>query len=679
MSLPFDADICCVPGHVDWKPQPELRGLQCSHRAQCKVCGRSMTGNSCGCDKACRAFGDCCQNYEAACGDEVADDEVLPAVIQPDSCKGRCYKESVVSAVTCNCVSSCHTKRTCCEDFQDVCQGQGKWASNVNASATNESEPLQCVAPWGFRAYFWMVASCPPSYSGDVVRRRCETSYENNDIFLHAPVTDNSTDTNYRNVFCALCNNARFMIGWKMVAKCGRRAGTLKETLQSDKGCSQYFRPSGNSPARFCFPPYTASPRSSPDCDVEKCRDITALFFGGGIPFRNSACANCYGSALSLMEASCTDSNFIWGGFFSTITVLFDYSAVSQSKMSSRELQLTDHTESCSVGYIFDPFGDSCRQISFDGPLKVSKDIGGFEEARASFENDLENVRSAQTLSPVVYETTTPNMILPKLSATFLVTNTVSGASASVSILSFLTSLRRHPRPDTVVKICLLTSLLLAQISQLLGQVVPSAACCTAMLVCTLCFCLVAGLSLTATIQHLSALQRGGTCKANGRLLVIVLIPLAMSGGYIALDDTIRIGVPPSFNNFPHCWIQDPTKMGIFVVVPLLVCTVVDLYYLVRIAMRCAAAGCVQYSFLTQAALLFLLYTVAMATGILTAFVGVESLGSVFLYMVTSLGGVCGFLFLVFSIVDDENDNPSDGNAPTLPIQAVTSLTSSCK
>ncbi|XP_035658378.1 uncharacterized protein LOC118403714 [Branchiostoma floridae] len=702
MLLPFDADVCCVPGHVDWKPQPELHGLQCSHRAWCRVCGQSMTGNSCGCDKKCRIFGDCCHNYEAACGDDVEDGEVLPTVIQPDSCKGRCNNDNIVSAVTCSCTSSCHTTKTCCDDFQDVCQGEkDDWNGTnvVNATSAEHSEPLQCVAPWGFRAHFWMVASCPPGYTDDVVRGMCETSYENGDMFLHAPVTDNTTSTHYRNVFCALCNNARFMIGWKMVAKCGRGVRSLKEILQRENGCSQYFRPAGYSPARVCFPPPRTPPSPNPRCDVQKCRNITALFFARGLPFRNSACANCYADEMSLREASCSDDDFTWAGFFSTITVLFDYSAISKSKMSSKELQLTDHTESCPVGYIYDPFGDICRQISSAAPPRMGKVANGVQETRASLEDSArpllsaslgnpENVRSAndplggsaQTSRPTVDDTPAPNTRLPKLSATFLVINTVSGASASISILSFLFSLRRHPRPDTVMKICLLTCLLLAQISQLLGQVVPSAACCTAMLVCTLCFCLAASLSLTATIQHLSVLQRGGTCKATGHLLVIVLIPLAVSGGYVALDDNIRIGVPQTFHVLSHCWIRDPTKMAIFVVVPILISTVVDLYYLLRVAIRCAAADCVQYSFLAQAALLFVPYTGVMTTGILTAFVGVE-LDTVFLYMVTSLGGVDGVLFLVFSIVGDENDNTSNGNAPTLPIQAVTSssLNSSTK
>ncbi|KAI8492384.1 hypothetical protein Bbelb_298370 [Branchiostoma belcheri] len=687
MLLPFDDDICCVPGHIDWNPQPELSGLRCSHNAQCRprVCGLLMTGNPCACDKACRTFGDCCYNYEAVCGDDVADDEV-PPVIQPDSCKGRCDMENIVSVVTCNCTSSCNTTQTCCDDFEDVCQSEkddGNWTSSSNwTTAAGGSEPLQCVAPWKSSAHFWMVASCPPGYTDDVVRGMCETSDGHVDMFLHAPVTDNSTDTNYRNVFCALCNDARYMLGWKMVAKCGRRVLSLKEILQRDKGCQQYFRPSGYSSARLCFPPHTTAPSSSPACDVEKCRNITALFFAKGVPFRNSACANCYADKASLWEASCTEDDFVWAGFFSTITVLFDYSNIFQSKMSSRELELKDHTESCSVGYIYDPFRGSCRQISPASLMKFSQ-VPGVEETRGSLENDPDNVLSAPTLSIVTVDSTpTPHTVLPKLSATFIVVNTVTGASASVSILSLLSSLRHHPRPDTVVKICFLTSLLLAQISQVVGQVVPSAACCTAMLVCTLCFCFAAGLSLTATIHHLSILQRGGTCKVAGHLLVILLIPLAMSGGYIALDDSIRMGTSQESHSFPHCWIQDPTKMAIFVAGPFLICTIINLYYLLRIAMRCAAADCMQYFFLTQAALLFLPYTVAMTTGILTAFVGVESLRSFFLYMVTSLGGIDGFLFLVFSIVDDENDNPNDsshGNAPTLPIQAVSSHNSSTK
>ncbi|XP_019629877.1 PREDICTED: uncharacterized protein LOC109474108 [Branchiostoma belcheri] len=690
MLLPFDDDICCVPGRIDWNRQPELSGLLCSHNARCRprVCGLRMTENSCACDKACRIFGDCCYNYEAVCGDDVADDEALP-VIQQDSCKGRCYMENIVSVdvVTCNCTSSCNTTQTCCDDFEDVCQSEkddGNWTISWYTfdRFVLLGQPLQCVAPWRSRAHFWMVASCPPGYTDDVVRGMCETSDGHVDMFLHAPVTDNSTDTNYRNVFCALCNDARYMLGWKMVAKCGRRVLSLKEILQRDKGCQQYFRPSGYSSARLCFPPHTTAPSSSPACDVEKCRNITALFFAKGVPFRNSACANCYADRASLWEASCTEDDFVWAGFFSTITVLFDYSNIFQSKMSSRELELKDHTESCSVGYIYDPFRGSCRQISPDALMKFSQ-VPGVEETRASLENDPDNVRSAPTPSIVTVDSTpTPHTVLPKLSATFIVVNTVTGASASVSILSLLSSLRHHPRPDTVVKICFLTSLLLAQTSQVVGQVVPSAACCTAMLVCTLCFCLAAGLSLTATIQHLSILQRGGTCKVAGHLLVILLIPLAMSGGYIALDDSIRMGASQESHSFPHCWIQDPTKMAIFVAAPFLICTAINLYYLLRIAMRCAAADCVQYFFLTQAALLFLPYTIAMTTGILTAFVGVESLRSFFLYMVTSLGGIDGFLFLVFSIVDDENDNPNDsshGNAPTLPIQAVSSLNSSTK
>ncbi|CAH1241527.1 ENPP1 [Branchiostoma lanceolatum] len=635
IMLPLKADICCVPSHLNWNPEPELSGLQCSNTASCRVCG-SMTGNSCGCDKACRIFGDCCHNYQAACGDDVRDNEDIRPVIQPDSCRGRCNIENIVSKVTCNCTSSCNMTETCCDDFEDVCQGEkdhGTGASDVNISATEGSQPLQCVAPWNFRSHFWMVASCPPSYADSVVRGLCETSYENNDMFLHAPVTDNSTNTNYRNIFCALCNKARYMVGWKMVNKCGYTPLDPLKTILQDKDdiCNHYFRPTV-APARLCFPPNTTPPRASVRCDVAKCRNITAVFYANAIPFRNSACAECYADEYDLFDSSCKADESIFIGFLGTITVLFDYSNILQSKMSSSELEVFDHTESCSVGFIYDPFRDNCRKISFVPPKEVRKDVG-VKEVGDSLENDPYG-QQALTPSPIedgVLPTQSPDF--PQQSATFLVINTVSGASAVVSILYLLSGLRHFARAESTVKICLLTCLLLAQVSQLVGQVVPSAACCTAMLVCTLCFCLAASLSLTATIQHLSVLQRGGTCTVTCHLLVIVLIPLSMSGGYIALDDSIRMEAPRPLTTFQICWIDDPVKMAITMVVPALICTLVDLYYLIRMSVACATANDLQYSFLAQGALLFLPFTVAMTTGVLTAYFDSDLLRMAFLYM----------------------------------------------
>ncbi|XP_019629946.1 PREDICTED: uncharacterized protein LOC109474154 [Branchiostoma belcheri] len=684
IMLPLKAEICCVPGHLNWNPEPELRGLQCSTTASCRVCG-GMTGNSCGCDKACRTFGDCCHNYEAACGDDVTENEDVPDVIQPDSCKGRCNKENVVSKVTCNCTSSCNMTETCCDDFEDVCRGaKDDGTGDVNITPTEVIQPLQCVAPWNFRSHFWLVASCPPGYEDDVVRGMCETSYGNGDVdmFLHAPVTDNSTDTNYRNVFCALCNNARFMIGWKMVAKCGYKPADPLKTILQDKDdiCEHYFRPSV-APARLCFPPHTTSPRPSLRCDPEKCRNTTAVFYVKAEPFRNSACAECYADEDDLFDTSCKADESIFVGFLGTITVLFDYSNILQSKMSSTELEVFDHTESCSVGFIYDPFRDNCRKISFVPPKQVRKDTG-VKVAEASFENDpddLPELTPSPTKSPYEFLGPTDNLAtqslnFPQQSATFLVINTVSGASALVSILYLISGLRHYARAESAVKIWLLACLLLAHISQVVGQVVPSAACCTAMLVCTLCFCLAAGLSLTATIHHLSILQRGGTCKAAGHLLVIVLIPMAMSGGYVALDDSIRMGASQPLYSLPICWIDDPVKMAVAVVVPLLICTLVDLYFLLRIAMRCVTADIVQYRFLAQGALLFLPFTAAMTTGVLTAYNDSEPLRTAFLYMLITLGGVEGFLFLVFSIVEDQRGSANVVNPPLpKPLESLSS------
>eukprot|EP00058_Branchiostoma_floridae_P006714 XP_002592202.1 hypothetical protein BRAFLDRAFT_84628 [Branchiostoma floridae] len=658
IMLPLKAEICCVPDHIDWNPEPELSGLQCSNTASCRVCG-SMTGNSCGCDKACRTFGDCCHNYEYACGDDVTDDDDIRPVIQPNSCKGRCNVENVASKVTCSCTSSCNLTDTCCDDFEDGCQG-----GNVTIIAQEIDQPLQCVAPWDFRSHFWMVASCPPSFADDVVRGMCETSYENDDMFLHAPVTDNSTNTNYRNVFCALCNNARYMVGWKMVAKCGYTPSNPLKTILQDKNdiCDHYFRPTV-APVRLCFPPHTKPPRASVRCDVAKCRNITAVFYANARPFRNSACAECYADEDDLFDTSCKadDTRFI--GFLGTITVLFDYSDILHSKLSSNELQVFDHTESCSMGFIYDPFRDTCRKISFVTPTEEVPKDAGVTQAGESLENDHDD-HQAPTQSPIE-ELPTQNSYFPQQSATFLVINTVSGASAVVSILYLLSGLRRFAGAESAVKICLLTSLLLAQISQLLGQVVPSAACCTAMLVCTLCFCLAASLSLTATIQHLSVLQRGGTCKAAAHLLVIVVTPLAMSGGYVALDDSIRMGAPRPLASPPFCWIDDPAKMAITMVVPLVICTLVDLYYLLCMSMTCATTDGVQYSSLALGVLLFVPFTAAMTTGVMTAYFDSELLRTAFLYMVISLDGVVGFLFLVFSIVGVRKD---DANVVVPPL-----------
>ena len=75
---------------------------------------------------------------------------------------------------------------------------------------------LRGIKPWFyFRRYGGViqVASCPKNFGDGVIDRQCRNE-DTKDLLRMLPVYDFLTKITYRNIFCAMCNDARNTSFW---------------------------------------------------------------------------------------------------------------------------------------------------------------------------------------------------------------------------------------------------------------------------------------------------------------------------------------------------------------------------------------------------------------------------------------------------------------------------------
>ncbi|KAI8492845.1 hypothetical protein Bbelb_294420 [Branchiostoma belcheri] len=396
-------------------------------------CGSWRNTHTCQCDASCQTFGDCCDDYEEVCKHQesasLKNETTRDRAINAASCQWRCNDELRPHGALCFCNASCLDMGNCCEDYQDTCVRKDPTTETVRQ--LREDEPLQCMAVEPRNKSYWMVASCPTSFPSNEARLLCEEKHSfEEDPLLHLPVlsTTSSGHKSFKNVFCAVCNNASSMIAWTAVANCRGFVTKLKEALKNDRCSLEFEAPEGQT--RKCFP---ATPLS-PTCNhAEKCRK--------GVPspivvtrkpsrsFRNIFCAKCTLEDLVYQEVFCGAEIRTVSQFFTSLSVTIDYSEISKTVVTENFMfQSRKETFSCPQGDLYDPFVETCRKLDHVPYNRLPVDMRKQEEGNRESQRPPVPVMTSTPSPPCPAgtesckgeEVTTPKQVIMKAWGNFL-------------------------------------------------------------------------------------------------------------------------------------------------------------------------------------------------------------------------------------------------------------------
>ncbi|XP_019625583.1 PREDICTED: uncharacterized protein LOC109470926 [Branchiostoma belcheri] len=526
-------------------------------------CGSWEDTHTCQCDASCQAFGDCCDDYEEVCKHQesaaLTNETTRDRAINADSCQWRCDDEVRPHGALCFCNASCLDMGNCCEDYQDTCVRKDPTTETVRQ--LREEEPLQCMTieppnQYNLSESYWMVASCPTSFPRNEARLLCEEKHSfEEDPLLHLPVlsTTSSGHKSYKNVFCAVCNNASSMIAWTAVVKCRGLVPELKKAVKNDECFLEFEAPEGRT--RKCFP---ATPLSSTCEYAEKCRK--------GIPspivvvrkpyrsFRNIFCAKCTLEDLVYREVFCGAEIQGMSVFFTSLSATIDYSEISKTVVTGKFMfRSRKETFACPQGHLYDPFVETCRKVDHFPSNRLPADMRKKEGGN----------RESQRL-PSSY--------------------------AMVAIFLFFMATRKCGRhlPRNLLETNLILALAINQTGHFLVKSVPDLAASKVVAVGSLHLMLVCELCTSAVIRHLDALARNGANTSRsaagevGYILACWFCPGALV--LLNLGDGIRYTVVGGC-----CWLYQtsPPVWGVFAMMP-----AIKLYHFLRLIITCARHMC---------------------------------------------------------------------------------------
>ncbi|XP_019633506.1 PREDICTED: uncharacterized protein LOC109476931 [Branchiostoma belcheri] len=585
-----------------------------------------MLQTRCHCDIQCRDFRDCCVDIDDVEPLNTTGSPGPAAIIHPDSCRWRCGRTALFSTVSCGCDAGCKTNNTCCVDYVDVC---------VTGSARNSRqdvhEPLQCGHAPNATDHYWMVASCPERYPASRVRTLCEAPGDStDDLLLQVPVVENVTGVPYRNMFCGICNEAQEMVTWETHVLCtpGLDEARVRTNLSGVLGeglCTrQAFRPSSTLPARRCFPPVQPKPslRSSSMCNATECRRLTAMVYQKqtGQPFRNGYCLGCVYDIDTVASAdtalSCKSLDEI-ANHQRLLHLAPQSSEMSAIRLDAKAVGVA--VGDCENDSLYDPYENTCR--------------------------DLGITLNFQTASKALADLSQKYL--------YIVLNILSLLSL-LMFVCFLVRERKRLKPSVVAKISLLAALVLAQGSQIFGDVSSSPVMCKVSAVGKLLFSLVALITVTVIMRYLMPASDTAIlskCKVAAHLAgpwaLAILVVTALLVVDL-LDDLVNFVIEYDQGS---CWFDNSVQAAILLGVPAAVFTLISCCCLAVgfVAHRRTHTSVVQFACFAEGALLIVLTTGVCAVGVLAVTQASAALDTAFKFSLASLPGVLALVFILSS------------------------------
>lgn len=284
--------------------------------------------------------------------------------------------ERLMSGRRCFCDKKCSTLGDCCE---------------VQNSTIHSKEHLKCV-PLRFSEN---------PYVGVYVRHVCGDGltsclFAEDDPLTLLPAYSSRTQTTYRNLFCALCNQENFYdlkFGEIKFECVNGVSGFSNETLSNPlrfftpktpdspvpNFCRLVYRSPTGSGVTKCIPSIDSCPADSNNEDISACSSYMRTVFDEDVLYKNPDCARCNGAFDNLTTTGClTPLLKITSAEHSTVFTpkgIFnvDWSAgIGYSMTILLDLNLDNGNvvgadRKCQEGSVFDPWLNRCRNVVCPG------------------------------------------------------------------------------------------------------------------------------------------------------------------------------------------------------------------------------------------------------------------------------------------------------------------------
>ncbi|KAI8499871.1 Kringle domain [Branchiostoma belcheri] len=338
----------------------------------------------------------------------------------------------------CYCDEDCRFFGDCCEDVPQ---------ESLPQPSRDDHHLWRCVPGFINKPSYWLVADCPDQWADDFTRDQCLKQADPllpSDVVYRMPVKDKSNGTPYRNVFCALCNNATMtnVSAFNSILVCSGQLSSPAQTpaqnysnIFSSLGV-EYEKPLGcpgtdklvfhlsDSTERSCL--LTEADFSNGNANCEACMSYTYPVASRYKIYRNLHCALCEGLSLTAIAnlrcITATGPLLVSDTFLScwdrgdcphqiSLTRLFNFDA--------------GETNPCPSDTVYDPFVDRCRQSS-----SVSRRHGSSNET----------IPSQNCSEPALNFTSEEYRVLPNGSVHLLSAN-VSCPAEQVAILNTTASI----------------------------------------------------------------------------------------------------------------------------------------------------------------------------------------------------------------------------------------------
>lgn len=228
-----------------------------------------------------------------------------------------------------------------------------------------------------------MVTSCPLHNTDANLRFLCSARSTKADLFGMLPVSDLERKTTYKNIFCAICNQASNMTYWKFSASCQffrshdipTNRSQMMALITTDPNCKWYFEPPRIQNEKKCLTFELDCLHSELGFEEPLLRDLCSFYVVpvcSYIQRKNPHCDICSGEDVSRYTYSCEcapDTREAVLPNIPSLHILFDFS-------SSPHSLLVGHTKTvirnkvCAEGFVFDPFSENCAQVYFFRPMQ---------------------------------------------------------------------------------------------------------------------------------------------------------------------------------------------------------------------------------------------------------------------------------------------------------------------
>ncbi|XP_078700917.1 uncharacterized protein LOC144927396 [Branchiostoma floridae x Branchiostoma belcheri] len=314
---------------------------------------------------------------------ECADPTSLDYVGQ--ECKGGYTCSKQIREKLCSCDDECSFFRECCENVAE---------DSFTRPITDDYHLWQCVPGFIDKPSYWLVGDCPDQWTDDVTRAQCLKKVDPflpSDLIYRMPVKDDSRETPYRNIFCALCNNvtvtevsiftSRLMCSGQLNSSAQtptQEYSTILSTLgveyEEVEGCLGTGKLEFQLSDEFEFRDQERSCRfpdadySNANCDITACRSYTYPFASRHKTYRNLHCALCDGLSLTATtHLRCASTVLKERGedqkdhCFQTGTCPHE---ISLTRLFNFNAGKSVENNPCPSDTVYDPFVDTCRQSS---------------------------------------------------------------------------------------------------------------------------------------------------------------------------------------------------------------------------------------------------------------------------------------------------------------------------